>query len=514
MNIAHHVERGHILFPHKVALIFEEKSFTYQQLDQLASRVANGLRGLGIKQGDRVALFLPNIPEFIISYLGILKLGAIAVSVNVMFKTEEVSHVLNDCAAKIVITTEAQCQYVSTADLPHLEQILIAEGESDLGLSLGQLMANADSRAKAVAVERNTPASIVYTSGTTGFSKGATLSHGNVISNMYAQNRCCRMTADDKLLLYLPLFHCFGQNAILNAGLNACATIVLQRRFELEQVLKNITVHNVTMFFGVPTVFIKLLKADISPRVFQSIRYYFSAAASMPVAVVQHWQSEYGLTIHEGYGLTETSPCACYNHDLQYKFGSVGMPIENVEMKIVDVYGEQLPPGELGEIAIRGPNVMLGYWNRPQATAQAIKNGWFHTGDLGRIDEQGFFYIVDRLKDMINMSGFKVYPNEVEQVIYQHPAVAEVAIYGVPDPEKGEIVKANIVAKNSDRAITASEIKEFCSQRLANYKIPREISFVVDLPKNPTGKILKRVLRQEAASPKLDYAQNLEFVKG
>ncbi|MGL5943742.1 MAG: class I adenylate-forming enzyme family protein [Waterburya sp.] len=513
MNIAHHVERGHILFPHKVALIFEEKSFTYQHLDQLASRVAYGLRGLGIKQGDRVALFLPNIPEFIISYLGILKLGAIAVSVNVMFKSEEVSHVLNDCAAKIVITTEAQCKYVSIADLPQLEQIIIAEGESEQKLSLEQLMANADSRAKAVAVERNTPASIVYTSGTTGFSKGATLSHGNVISNMYAQNRCCRMTADDKLLLYLPLFHCFGQNAILNAGLNACATIVLQRRFELEQVLKNVTVHNVTMFFGVPTVFIKLLKADISPQVFQSIRYYFSAAASMPVAVVQHWQSEYGLTIHEGYGLTETSPCACYNHDLQYKFGSVGMPIENVEMKIVDVYGEQLPPGELGEIAIRGPNVMLGYWNRPQATAQAIKNGWFHTGDLGRIDEQGFFYIVDRLKDMINMSGFKVYPNEVEQVIYQHPAVAEVAIYGVPDPEKGEIVKANIVAKNSKQSITALEIKEFCSQRLANYKIPREISFVADLPKNPTGKILKRVLRQEAASPKLDYAQNLEFVK-
>jgi long-chain acyl-CoA synthetase len=527
MNIAHHVERGQILFPHKIALIFEGKFFTYQQLDRLASKVANGLSGLGVKRGDRVALFLPNIPEFIISYLGILKLGAIAVSVNVMFKTEEVSHVLNDCAAKIVITTEAQCKYVSTADLPQLEQILIAEGESDYpesyglapqtgrlcdrGLSLEQLMANADSRAKAVTVERHTPASVVYTSGTTGFSKGATLSHGNVISNMYAQNRCCRMNADDQLLLYLPLFHCFGQNAILNAGLNACATIVLQRRFELEQVLKNIVVHNITMLFGVPTVFIKLLKAEISSKDLQSIRYYFSAAASMPVAVAQHWQSNYGLTIHEGYGLTETSPCACYNHDLQYKFGSVGMPIENVEMKIVDRSGQQLSPGELGEIAIRGPNVMLGYWNRPQATAQAIKNGWFHTGDLGRIDEQGFFYIVDRLKDMINMSGFKVYPNEVEQVIYQHPAIAEVAIYGVPDPEKGEIVKANIVTKNSDRAITASEIKEFCSQRLANYKIPREISFVADLPKNPTGKVLKRVLRQEATSPKLDldYVQSL-----
>lgn len=503
MNIAHHLERGHLLFPHKVALIFEEKSFTYQQLDRLAGRVANGLRGLGIKPGDRVALFLPNIPEFIISYLGILKIGAVAVSINIMFKSEEVSYILNDSGAKIVITTESQCQYVSTANLPQLQQILIAEGNSDRGLSLAKVMANADPGARAIKVERDTPASIVYTSGTTGFSKGATLSHGNVISNMYAHNRCCRMNENDRLLLYLPLFHCFGQNAILNAGLNVCATIVLQRRFELEQVLENIAVNQITMFFGVPTVFIKLLNADISKSILQSIRYYFSAAASMPIEVAKNWQSKYGSIVYEGYGMTETSPCACYNHDLQYKFGSVGMPIENVEMKIVDSNGYQLPPGELGEIAIKGPNVMLGYWNRPQETAAVIKNGWFHTGDLGRMDNRSYFYIVDRLKDMINMSGFKVYPTEVEQVIYEHPAVGEVAIYGVPDPVKGEIVKANIVLKNIHQPIPETQIKEFCSQRMATYKIPWEINFVEALPKNSTGKILKRVLRQESISPRV-----------
>jgi long-chain acyl-CoA synthetase len=500
MNIAHHLERGHLLFPHKLALIFEEQSFTYQQLDRLANKVANGLRGLGINQGDRVALFLPNIPEFVIAYLGILKLGAIAVSINIMFKEEEVSHILNDCTAKIVITTEKQCKYVSKTDLPHLQRILIAEGASDQGLSLAKVMANADPKARAIKVEGNTPASIVYTSGTTGFSKGATLSHSNVISNMYAHNRCCRMKVDDKLLLYLPLFHCFGQNAILNAGLNACATIVLQRRFEIDKILKAIAEEGVTMFFGVPTVFIKLLNADIAHRQLKSIRYFFSAAASMPVEVVRNWQSKYGCLIHEGYGLTETSPCACYNHDLQYKFGSVGMPIDNVELKIVNRDGHQLAPGELGEIAIRGPNVMLGYWNRPQATTKAIKNGWFHTGDLGRMDNQGYFYIVDRLKDMINMSGFKIYPTEVEQVIYQHPAVSEVAIYGVPDPVKGEIVKADIVLKYIHQPIPDTQIKEFCSQRLANYKIPHEIDFVASLPKNSTGKVLKRVLRQEATA--------------
>lgn len=499
MNIAHHVERGRLLFPDKIALIFEDKYFTYRQLDQLAGRVANGLLGLGIKRGDRVALFLPNIPEFVISYLGILKIGAVAVSVNAMLKSAEVSYILNDCAAKVIITTASACSQVLEADLPELQHILIAEGRASKGISLAQLMENASPNVSTMQMERHAPASIVYTSGTTGFPKGATLSHSNVISNMYSHNRCCGMQLDDRLLLYLPLFHCFGQNAILNAGLNVCATIVLQRRFDLEQVLNAIATHKVTMFFGVPTVFIKLLNADTSSYNLESVRYYFSAAAPMPIEVAQNWQDKYGLVIHEGYGLTETSPCACYNHDLKYKLGSIGTPIENVEMKIVNGDGHQVQPGELGEIVIRGPNVMLGYWNRPFETALVIKNGWFHTGDIGRMDDDGFFYIVDRLKDMVNVSGFKVYPTEVENVIYQHPAIAEVAVYGVADVLKGEIVKANIVLKVG-HPTTEEQIIEFCSERMAAYKIPRIIDLVDSLPKNPTGKVLKRVLRQQSIS--------------
>ena len=499
MNIAHHIEQGHLLFPEKIALIFEDKYFTYKQLDQLANRVANGLHGLGIKKGDRVALFLPNIPEFVISYLGILKIGAVTVSVNVMLKSAEVSYILSECAAKAIITTESQSKHVLEADLPELQHILIAEGSAEKGISLAQLLASASSSAHAVEMDRYSPACIVYTSGTTGFPKGATLSHGNVISNMYSHNRCCGMQPDDRLLLYLPLFHCFGQNAILNAGLNVCATIILQRRFDQEQVLNAIVTHKVTMFFGVPTIFIKLLNTNTSDCNFESLRYYFSAAAPMPIEVAQNWQAKYGKVIHEGYGLSETSPCSCYNHDLKYKLGSIGTPIENVEMKIVDSDGHQVQPGELGEIVIRGPNVMLGYWNRPFETAEVIKNGWFHTGDIGRTDEDGFFYIVDRLKDMVNVSGFKVYPTEVENVIYQHPAVAEAAIYGVPDALKGEIVKANIVLKEG-HAITEEQIIEFCSRRIAAYKIPRVINFVDSIPKNPTGKVLKRVLRQQLIS--------------
>jgi long-chain acyl-CoA synthetase len=498
MNITQHVERGHHLFPDKPALIFEGKSFTYADLDMMANRVANALRRLGIHRSDRVALFLPNIPEFVISYLGILKLGAVAVSLNAMLKSAEVNFILNDCGAKALITTEELVKNVPEADLPELKHILIAEGTASKGTLLAQLMASASPEGRAVEMDRYAPAAIVYTSGTTGFPKGATLSHGNLISNSYSQQHCCGMRSEDRLLLYLPLFHCFGQNAVLNAGLNACTTIVLHRNFDLEEILKSVATEQVTMFFGVPTVFLVLLNMNTPDDRLKSVRYYFSAAAPLPVEVAQKWYEKYGFVIHQGYGLTETSPCASYNHDYIYKPGSVGTPIENVEMKIVN-NGKEVPLGELGEIIIRGPNVMLGYWNRPFETAEVIKNGWFYSGDIGQIDQDGFFYIVDRSKDMINVAGFKVYPTEVENVLYEHPAIAEVAVYGVPDLEKSEIVKANIVLKPG-QSVTEKQVIAFCSERMAVYKIPKVIKFVDSIPKNPTGKVLKRVLRDEAAN--------------
>lgn len=492
MNIAYHVERASRLFPEKPALIFEGKSFTYSQLNRLANRLANGLKKLGINRGERVALFLPNIPEFIIAYLGILKLGAVVVSVNAMLKSAEVRYILDDSAAKIVITTEELREQVP-ADLPKLEQIFIAEGKNNKGISLAQVMENTSPQGDTVNMESNAPAAIVYTSGTTGFPKGATLSHANIISNMYSQNRCCGMSSDDRMLLYLPLFHCFGQNAILNSAFNVCATVILQRSFKL----KTIAAERVTMFFGVPIVFIKLLNAGISASYLSSIRYFFSAAAPLPVEISQLWYQKYGLVINEGYGLTETSPCACYNNDLKYKFGSVGTPIENVEVKVVNSQGREVLPRMRGEVVIKGPNVMLGYWNRPLDTAKVIKNGWLHTGDIGWMDEDGYFYIVDRLNDTINTSGFKIYPTEVENIIYQHPAVAEVAVYGTPHPSKGEIVRANIILK-AGQQITPAEMIVWCRQKMASYKVPQVLSFVNSIPKSKTGKILKRLLREEA----------------
>lgn len=496
MNIAQNIERGRRFFPEKPALIFADQSLSYQELDRQTNRAANSLQQLGINKGDRVALFLPNIPEFAISYLAIQKIGAVAVSINVMLKPGEIKFILKDCQAKAIITTAELSPQVPDSEVPELQHLLIIAGKTQTGTNLGELMALATDEAQAIYMESHEPAAILYTSGTTGFPKGATLSHGNVISNMYSVNRCTKMSPEDRLLLFLPLFHCFGQNFVLNSGLNACATIVLQQRFEISAVLETIERDRITMFFGVPTVFQRLLELHPEEWTCSSLRYYFSAAAPMPPEVPQQWLSRYGAIIHEGYGLTETSPFASYNHEFKYQFGSIGMPIDNVEMKIVDLDGNETPIGKIGEIIVRGPNVMLGYWNRPQETAQVIKNGWFYTGDLGRMDKDGYFYIVDRLKDMINVSGFKVYPSEVERIIAKHPAVAEVAVYGVADQLKGEIVKAHIKLK-SGVVMSQKEIINFCIQNIATYKIPRDINFVESIPKNATGKVLKRYLREQ-----------------
>jgi phenylalanine ammonia-lyase len=497
MNVAQNIIRGRKLFPRKVALTFENRQYTYTDLDEWSSRVAEGLAESGVGRGDRVALFLPNIPEFAAAYLGIQKLGAVAVSLNSTLRTEETRFILNDSGAVALFTTEALRGHIDQPSLPNLKRIIIVEGNAaGTDVALDELTANTSGELTPAIMDRDDPSAILYTSGTTGEPKGACLSHGNVISNMYAFNYNCGMRPDDKLLLFLPLFHCFGQNAILNSAFNACASVVLHRTFHPATIVRSLVDDQVTMFFGVPATFIPLYNLASTTDT-ASVRYYFSAAATLPREIARKWEEKYHRPINEGYGLTETSPFASYNHRLWYKLGSIGAPIENVEMRIVEPEsGAQVPTGDPGEIVIRGPNVMLGYWNRPDATAKAIRNGWFHTGDIGRVDEDGYFYIVDRLKDMVNVGGLKVYPVEVENTIYLHPAVEEVAVYGIPDKVLGERVCANVVCKKG-HTTTEAEIIAFCRQQLADYKIPNAILFVEAIPKSPTGKILKRVLRDE-----------------
>ena len=493
MNLAQNLVRGRTFFPDGAAILFEGRSITYREIDDSSNRVANALVGLGINRGDRVAIYLPNIPEFAVVYYGILKAGAIAVSINSIFKQQEVAFILNDSGSRVLFTTAELAAQLEGLDAPKLERILAVDR------SLAELIAQASPEARIADTQPADPALLLYTSGTTGFPKGATLSHGNVVSNTWSVVHHAGYQPGDRLVLFLPLFHVFGQNFVMNACFLAGSTLVLHRRFVPDAVLDSIAREQVTMFFGVPTIYVALLNQDVKPEQLASIRYWFSAAATMPQEISRRWSERLGRPIHEGYGLTETSPFAAYNHDFRHKFGSVGTAVENFEIRIVDESDQQVPLGSLGEIAIKGPGVMLGYWGRPQDTSLAIRDGWFHSGDVGSMDDEGYVFIVDRVKDMINRSGFKVWPAEVEQLLYRHPAVKEAAVYGIPDSESGEAVAAAIVLRDGTTA-TADELTEYCRSRAAVYKAPSRVDFVGELPKNPTGKILKRVLRERAAS--------------
>ena len=496
MNIAQNVERAAIFFPDKIAILFEDRKITYKELDQAGNRLANAFAAHGIGKGDRVALYLPNIPEFAICYLAAVKIGAIAVSVNPMLKSDELKYLLNDSGSKLLCTVGELLPHVVTSDYPAVAHVLVCEGDSSGNPTLSE-WANAGSiEVKSAEMNPEDPAVLLYTSGTTGFPKGATLTHGNVVSNVWATVHHAGFKREDRLPLFLPLFHVFGQNFIMNGAFNACATLVLYRRFVPDLVLDSIGRDKVTLFFAVPTIYIALLNMDLSEYDLSSLRYEFSAAATMPREISAQWTERFGRSIYEGYGLTECSPFAAYNHDFRHKFGSVGTPVENFEVKILDEEDNEVPLGDWGEICIKGPGVMNGYWNRPEETAKALRNGWLHSGDTGAMDDEGYIFIVDRVKDMINVAGFKVWPAEVEQSLYKHPAIKEIAVYGVPDPEKGEKVKAAIVLKD-DVTCTEEEILAYCKEKIANYKIPHSVDFVGELPKSATGKILKRVLREQ-----------------
>jgi long-chain acyl-CoA synthetase len=501
MNIAQCLDRSAQYFPNRPAIIFGDRCVSYSELRTLVDRAAFGLVQRGIRRGDRVGLFLPNIPEFCVAYFAAQKVGAVAVSLNVMVTTHEIRYLLADSGTRLLFTTAQQLPAVEPllgTDLQP-EQVILCEGEAAGLTILAELGPVALSTFDTAPMDPNDPAAILYTSGTTGRQKGATLSHANVTSNVHAVRECLRIDPADRLMLYLPLFHCFGQNFIMNSGLASGATLVMHRRFEPDLIVESIESHGVTMFFGVPAVYIRLLNTRVDSARLSGVRYYFSAAAALPAEIAERWCARFGKPIHEGYGLTETSPFATYNHEWNYRLGSQGTPIPLVDIKIVDENDHPVAPGRWGEVCIRGPNVMLGYWKRPDATAEALRGGWFHSNDVGYVDETGYLFIVDRTKDMINSSGFKVWPREVEEILYEHPAVDECAVVGVFDPIKGEVARAFVV-RRPGAAVDADQLEAFCRQRLATYKVPRAFDFIKELPKNATGKILKRVLREQAAA--------------
>jgi long-chain acyl-CoA synthetase len=486
MNVAQLLERAARYHAARPALIVGERRWTYAELDRDVSALAGGFAAMGAARGARVALHLPNGPEFVLAYYAALKAGLVPLSLNVTYRAEELEYIIANASAAVVITADGiDANLPSPARTPSVREVLHAK---DLAHLRGA------SPLRAVECDREATAAILYTSATTGRPKGVMLTHANIVSNAYATVHHLRMTDADRGLCALPMFHCFGQNAIMNSLVTAGGTLVLQERFIPEAFVTAVVAHRITILYAVPTMYILFLAMPTPPD-FSSVRLCFSAAATLPGDVEARWHAIHGHWIQQGYGLTETSPFASYNHELAFRRGSVGTPIENVEMKIVDADDREVTDGALGEIVIKGPNVMKGYFGDPAATAEAIRDGWFHSGDIGYRDRDGYFFIVDRVKDMINVAGFKVFPREVEEVLFRHPAVKEAAVVGMPDPVRGEAVKAFVVLHEGTAGVSAETLQALCRSALASIKVPARVEFIAALPKNPTGKILKKELR-------------------
>jgi long-chain acyl-CoA synthetase len=491
MNVAHLLEASARHLSPRAALVFGDRRWTYGELDQDAGRVAAGLARLGVRPGERVCLHLGNRPEFVLAYYGCQKLGAIPVALNVTYAREELAYIVRDSEAAAILTgAPFAAQLPGASDTPTVRARVGADASGSLPFEalLG------DPPAPTRDCDREDVAAILYTSATTGRPKGVMLTQANVVSNAYATAHHLRMTSDDRGLCALPLFHCFGQNFIMNALVTAGGTLILHERFVPAEFLRALANHRVTILYAVPTMYIVLLANGLAGHDLSALRLAFSAAAMLPADVEQRWTTATGLPISQGYGLTECSPFATYNHECVHRPGSVGTPIENVEVRVVDEHDREVPDGALGEIVIRGPNVMRGYLGKPEDTAEALRGGWLHSGDIGYRDQDGYFHLVDRVKDMINVAGFKVFPREVEEVLFEHPAVAEVAVVGCPDPVKGEVVRACVVVR-SGHSTTREELIERCRGRMAPYKVPVVVDFLATLPKSPTGKILKKNLR-------------------
>ncbi len=493
MNIARNLERSAFHHPGRPALVFRERRWTYRELDGAASSLAAGLAGLGLRPGERIGLHLPNWPEFVLTYYAASKIGLVPISLNVVYKPDELGYIINDGEAAAVVTAEPVAATLPPRrDLPSVRHLIQVGGQGEVDFR----SLSGDPGLRAMELDRSATAAILYTSATTGRPKGVMLTHENVVSNTWATTHHLRMTPDDRGLCALPLFHCFGQNFIMNALLSCGGTLVLQERFVLDDFTAAIGGHSITLLYAVPTMYILMLGSGMARWDRSSLRLCFSAAASLPAEPERQWKERTGHDIHQGYGLTECSPFASYNHDTAFRPGSIGTPIENVEMKVMDpATGQEVADGELGEILIKGPNVMKGYFRNPQATAEAVREGWLHSGDIGSRDADGYFYVVDRVKDMINVSGFKVFPREVEEVLFLHPSVKEAAVLGIPDPVRGEAVKAFVVLKEGATA-DPEALRALCRDRVASYKVPEAVEFIAALPKSPTGKILKKDMRK------------------
>lgn len=517
----------------QTAIVFLGKEITYQELDTLTDKFATGLHSLGVKKGDRVALFLPNIPQFIIGYYGALKLGAIVTAVSPLYKERELEYQINDSGAETLVFLDTLYPTVKAVHgKTKLKNLIVASVGEYLPSAkriLGGLLGKVPKLSVPLEpgthyfkqlIEKHSPqppkveinpkedlAALQYTGGTTGVPKGAMLTHFNLASNAVA---CVNWLygkelkeAEDVFLTVLPLFHIYGMTTGMNAPIYLAGKMIMLPRPDSVEILNSIQNYKVTVFCGVPTLYAMLInRPDINKYNLKSIKFCISGAAPLPPEVQKKFMDLTGGVLVEGYGLTESSPvthCNPLDKTLKtVKVGSIGLPWPDTDAKIVDVKtGEkEVPVGKVGELIIKGPQIMKGYWNLPEETNDVLRDGWLYTGDIGKMDDDGYFYITDRKKDLIKYKGWSVYPREIEDVIYEHPAVKLCAVVGKPDPEAGQLPKAFVVLKEGAKA-TEEEIINFVKGKVASYKTIREVEFRTELPMTLVGKVLRRTLREE-----------------
>lgn len=527
--------------PEKVAIHFMGRELTYKELYQSALKFANYLRSLGVEKGDRVAIMLPNCPQSVIAYYGVLYAGGIVVQTNPLYTERELQYQMADSGAKVILVMDIL--YPRTMKIineTNIENVIVTGIKDYLpfpknlvypfiqkkqyGFSVkvehsGMNHLFTEIMKSATATEftldfdfENDLALLQYTGGTTGFPKGVMLTHKNLIANtMMCDAWMYKCEKGQEIILgILPFFHVYGMTTVLVLSIMQQGKMVLLPKFDVEQALKTIDKQKPTLFPGAPTMYIGLLNhPDLSKYDLSSIKACLSGSAPLPLEVQEKFEALTGGRLVEGYGLTETSPVTHANPIWENRInGSIGLPWPNTEAAVLrSGETEVLPPGEVGEIAVKGPQVMKGYWNRPEDTAMTFNDGWFLTGDLGYMDEKGYFYVVDRKKDMIIAGGFNIYPREVEEVLYEHEAIQECVVAGIPDPYRGETVKAYIVFKEG-KTVTDKELNEFCRKNLAAYKVPRYYEFRTELPKTAVGKILRRTLVEEEKQKMLEQEAN------
>ncbi|MGF1700366.1 long-chain fatty acid--CoA ligase [Photobacterium makurazakiensis] len=512
-NLATNLERNAAFRSNDIALIFGEQHISYQALNTMVNQVANHLVQLGIKPDDKVAISCPNTPDFVIGYYAIQKVGAVTVPLNVMLKGSEVAYHLDDSDAVALISFEGssalpcgQYCFEGFQQTPSCKHFITIEANTEQVLPDGahrfnQWLQSDLTEFDAQYRRAEDTCVILYTSGTTGRAKGAELSQSNMLCNAQACQALTNQKGTDVSMAILPLFHTFGQSLIMNTSILAGSTLVLVPRFVPKTVMQLMQAHKVTHIAGVPTMFMGLLAFvekhgdDYVADIASTLKVAISGGASMPVEVLKQFEAKLNVPVIEGYGLSESSPVAAFNHlEYERKPGSIGQPLPGVAMKVVDDQGNEVASGKEGELLIRGHNVMKGYYKKPEETAQTVVDGWLHTGDIVRMDEQGYVYVVDRLKEVIIRGGFNIYPRDIEETFMSHPDVQMIAVIGIEHKTYGEEAKAFIILKEGS-TVSAKTLVHWGKERLADYKYPRHIELMTELPMTATGKILKRLLK-------------------